>query len=57
VLGVHTCDIGEHCAERSGDGDRIAMGLDDLHVGKHLEQRSELLEVLRRLEHPASAAT
>jgi hypothetical protein len=48
--------VGEHRDRRLDHGDRIAMRDRDGRVGKRVDERAQLLEVLRRLEHPAVRA-
>ena len=48
--------VGDHRGHRRRDVDRVAVGHDDGGVVEHGRERTELLEVLRRLEHPPPTA-
>ena len=48
--------VGHHAAIGRHHPRRVAVGLDDLRVGEDVEQRVEVLEVMRRLAEPASGA-
>ena len=56
VVGAEARAVGDHRAERHGDGHRIAVRDDVRRVREHGRERAELLEVLGRLEDPAFAA-
>ena len=56
LVAAKAIPVGQHRDRRLDDGDGIAMGERDGGVGERVDQWTELLEVLRRLEHPTPGA-
>ena len=53
---VHARGVDEHRDHRDGHRNRITVGADHGHAGKHLVQHRKLFEMLGRLEQPTPAA-
>ena len=52
-IAEHRPPVGHHAGVGRHHPHRVAVGLDDLRVGEDVEQRVEVLEVVRRLAEPA----
>ena len=46
--------VGQHAAERGQHAQRIPVRMDDLRVGKYVEERIQVFEVMRRLAQPTT---